>query len=163
RQAVHPGDPDQRPDRELLRAWVAEGSEAAFASLVRRHGATVWNVCRRVLRHHQDAEDAFQATFLVLARRAASVPWGETIAPWLSAVARGVAAGARSRPARPPAAPREEAAGPDPLEEMTGRELLAVLDQEVAALPPAYRGPVVLCLLEGRTQEDATRLLGASL
>src|SRR5262245_56372418 len=88
RQAARPGGVDARADRDLLRAYAAEGGNPAFAALVGRHGATVWNVCRRVLGHHQDAEDAFQATFLVLARRAGSVRWGESIAPWLYAVAQ---------------------------------------------------------------------------
>src|SRR5262249_47464972 len=139
----------RRPDCELLRAYGAGGDEEAFAALVRRHGPMVWNVCRRALGHHQDAEDAFQAVFVVLGRRASSVAWRESVAPWLHAVARRVASKLRREAVRPSAPCGEERAGPDPLEEMTARELLRALDEEVGALPERYRGPVVLCLLEG--------------
>src|SRR4051812_47656783 len=82
--------PEQWPDRELLRRYAAGRDEAAFAALVRRHGPLVWNTCRRAL-DHQDAEDVFQATFLVLARRSGAVQWGASVAPWLYAVARRLA------------------------------------------------------------------------
>ncbi len=149
-------------DRDLLRAYAAEHDQAAFTALVRRHGPMVWHVCSRVLHRPQDAEDAFQATFLVLARKASSAGWRESIGPWLHAVAQRSAAKLRSRLARPSPSARERAAA-DPLDEMTARELLAVLDEEIAALPEPLRGPVVLCLLEGRTQEEAARLLGTAL
>src|SRR5262245_53500579 len=149
-------------DRDLLHAYAAGQDEDAFAALVRRHGRLVWHVCRRALPTPQDAEDAFQATFLVLAQKAAGGGWRESVAPWLHAVARRVASKLRSRLARPgPARTGRDA--PDPLEEMTARELLAALDEEVAALPVAQRGPVLLCLLEGHTQEEAARLLGTPL
>jgi RNA polymerase sigma factor (sigma-70 family) len=149
-------------DRDLLHAYAAGQDEDAFAALVRRHGPLVWHVCRRALPTPQDAEDAFQATFLVLARKAPSGGWRESVAPWLHAVARRVASKLRSRLARRGPA-RPERTAPDPLEEMTARELLAALDEEVAALPEAQRGPVLLCLLEGHTQEAAARLLGTPL
>jgi RNA polymerase sigma factor (sigma-70 family) len=162
RRAAGPSASEQRSDRDLLHAYAAGQDEDAFAALVRRHGPLVWHVCRRALPTPQDAEDAFQATFLVLAQKAPSGGWRESVAPWLYAVARRAASKLRSRLARQgPAGP--ERAAPDPLQEMTARELLATLDEEVAALPKAQRGPVLLCLLEGHTQEEAARLLGTPL
>src|SRR5215475_7479389 len=87
-------------DEHLLQCFVAHRDETAFAALVRRHGPMVWGVCQRVLRHHQDAEDAFQATFLVLARKAASIRRRTALASWLYGVARRVAGAARRATAR---------------------------------------------------------------
>ena len=95
RKLAAPGDLPAAPDAELLARFRAAGDEAAFAALVRRHGPLVMGVCRRVLRHHQDAEDAFQATFLVLARKAASIHRRAALASWLYGVARRVAGDAR--------------------------------------------------------------------
>src|SRR5262245_17959124 len=163
RRLVRGGGPDPGADGELLRRYTAERDEAAFAALVHRHGPMVWNACRRALGHHQDAEDVFQATFIVLARKAAAVRWRASIAPWLYAVAQRLACKARAEAARRPRTAAPEPAAPDPFEAMSARELLTALDGEVAVLPERYRGPVVLCWLEGRTQGEAARLLGASL
>jgi RNA polymerase sigma factor (sigma-70 family) len=163
RKLAGAADPVEPTDRELLRRYFAERDEAAFAALVRRHEALVWGVCRRALRHHQDAEDAFQAVFLILARKAGAVGWHACVAPWLYAVARRVACKARTVAARGTEAPQTESPAADPLEQMTARELLTALGEEVAALPEKYRGPIVLCWLEGRTQPEAARLLGSSL
>jgi RNA polymerase sigma factor (sigma-70 family) len=152
----------QDTDAELLRRYLADRDEAAFANLVQRHGAMVWNVCRRTLGHYQDAEDAFQAVFLILARKAAAVRAQASIAPWLYTVAQRVARKARAAASRQPQTAAVEPLAPDPFEAMTARDLLATLDEQVAALPARYRGPVVLCLLEGRTQEQAARLLNTS-
>jgi RNA polymerase sigma factor (sigma-70 family) len=151
-------------DRELLRRYTARRDEGAFAALVQRHGAMVWRTCRRLLHRNQDAEDVYQATFLVLARKAAGPGWQESIAGWLYAVATRLARKARCDAARrqaPVALPAQLAA--DPLANISGRELLAALDEELASLPEKYRAPLVLCSLEGRTQEEAARQLRCSL
>jgi RNA polymerase sigma factor (sigma-70 family) len=148
-------------DRELLERFAA-GDEEAFARLVERHGPMVWRICRGALRQHCDAEDAYQAVFLVLARKAASISWRDSVAAWLHAVAVRVTRKARAttRKMSPPSEAAGEAA--DPLDEMTARELLAALDEELAGLPEKYRGPLLLCCLEGRTQEETARALGWS-
>src|SRR5262245_53249823 len=87
RQSLGAGEGPERTDAQLLAAFLERRDEAALADLVRRHGALVWGVCRRVLRHQQDAEDSFQATFLVLVRRAASIASPELLANWLHGVA----------------------------------------------------------------------------
>jgi RNA polymerase sigma factor (sigma-70 family) len=148
-------------DRDLLHAFAARRDETAFATLVERHGPLVWGVCRRLLRHTQDAEDAFQATFLVLARKAGSVSWRDDAANWLYAVALRVARKARVRAARqrrlesevvmPPAAATDD--GPD-------RDTAEAVAEEVGRLPDKYRRPVVLCYLQGKTFGEAARLLG---
>src|SRR5687767_5633445 len=139
-------------DRGLLERFARECDEAAFAALVQRHGPMVLRVCRGVLGHEQDAEDAFQAVFLVLARKAAVLRWQESIGGWLYEVSRRLAREARAKGLKRRA--REERTAPrqsaDPLEEMTGRELLEVLDEELLRLSDSYRDPLVLCCLEGR-------------
>jgi RNA polymerase sigma factor (sigma-70 family) len=151
-------------DGQLLERFTARRDEAAFAALVRRHGSMVLGVCRRVLGNSHDAEDAFQATFLVLAARAASVGKAESLGGWLYQVAyntalkaRANAAARRRREQRP-----DDRSCPDPLSEVTGRELLGVLDEELRRLPERYRAPLVLCYLEGLTRDEAAGRLGYS-
>ncbi len=154
-----------RSDRQLLHRFARERDEAAFTALVRRHGPMVLGACRRLLRHEQDAEDAFQATFLVLARKAGAAGWGESVGGWLFRVAYHLAlkarrAGGRRRAvevamAQVPETPAA-AAVDDP-------ELRAALDEEVSRLPEAYRAAVVLCYLEGRGQAEACRQLGCTV
>jgi RNA polymerase sigma factor (sigma-70 family) len=149
-------------DGQLLEAFLAERDEAAFEALVRRHGPMVLGVCRRVLGHAQDAEDAFQATFLVLARKAASVRPGELVGSWLYGVAYRTALKARTMNATRRA--REARVGARPTagrpDEAEWEELLPLLDEELSRLPDKYRVPVVLCDLEGKTRREAARLVG---
>jgi RNA polymerase sigma factor (sigma-70 family) len=162
RKLAAPGDTAAAPDAHLLDRFRASGDEAAFAALVRRHGPLVMGVCRRVLRHHQDAEDAFQATFLVLARKAASIHRRAALASWLYGVARRVAGDARRaatrRQARERRATNVRHAQPDL--EAAWRELQAVLAEEVERLPQKYQLPFVLCCLEGKSKAEAAAQLG---
>ena len=135
---------------------------AVFEAIVRRHGPMVWGVCRRVLRDHHDAEDAFQATFLVLARKAASVMPREKLGNWLYGVAyqtamkaRAMRAKRRVREGQVPDMP-EPMAVPDDLRD----DLAETLDQELSRLPEKYRIPIVLCDLEGMTHKEAASQLG---
>ncbi len=151
-------------DRFLSRSAAAEdaalAAEAAFATLVARHGPMVLGVCRRALADPNDVEDAFQATFLVLVRRARSVRVGDSLGRWLYGVARRVAAKAqaRSQRARVRSVPleREPVASEPPADRI---ELLAALDEEVSRLPEKYLAPVVLCDLEGLTHAQAAARL----
>jgi RNA polymerase sigma factor (sigma-70 family) len=151
-------------DRLLLQRFAAGRDEAAFAELVRRHGPIVLATCRRVLRHEQDAEDAFQATFLVLARKAAGPGWGPSVGPWLYEVASRLACAARRRAARRRERERR-AAVPEarPAPDASLCELAGVVDEELHRLPGPYRQPLLLCCLEGRTRDEAARQLGWSL
>jgi RNA polymerase sigma factor (sigma-70 family) len=152
-------------DRELLRRFADENDQAAFAVLVRRYSGLVLGACRRVLRDTQAAEDACQATFLVLARKAATGRWRHNLAGWLYATARQIAANAR-RAAQRRARREGRAALPEavePADQVTGRELLAMLDEELARLPPRYREPLLLCCLEGLTRDEAAARLGVGV
>ena len=151
-------------DEQLLERFLAhrdETAEEAFAELVQRHGPMVLGVCRRVLGDAHEAEDAFQATFLVLARKATSVVRREKVANWLYGVAVRTAREARVRAARRRS--REERVSTpvhvEPPDEGFPEELRAILDEELARLPARYRGPVVLCELEGLSRPEAARRL----
>jgi RNA polymerase sigma factor (sigma-70 family) len=152
-------------DRELLERLAARREETAFATLVRRHAPLVLGVCRRILRHEQDAEEAFQATFLVLARKAREVGRQGSVSGWLYRVAYHAAIRVRVRSARREQRERQVSPrlAPDPLEEVTGRELFAVLDEELQQLPEDRRLPLVLCYLQGHTCDAAARQLGWSV
>jgi RNA polymerase sigma factor (sigma-70 family) len=149
-------------DRQLLGCFIEHRDEAAVATLVRRHGPMVWGVCRRVLGDHHDAEDAFQATFLVLVRRAASVRPRDMVGNFLYGVAHQTALKARALRARRRARERQVAEMPEPeaVRRDDADELQAVLDQELNRLPEMYRAAIVLCDLEGRTRKEAARQLG---
>jgi RNA polymerase sigma factor (sigma-70 family) len=143
-------------DRELLDALVARRDESAFEALVRRHGPMVLAVCRRVLHNLHDAEDAFQATFLVLIRKATSIRQREAIASWLCGVAYRTARKAQVMNAKRHV--REREAGVRPRAEEAPPDV--DLDALLQALPEKYRGPVVLCELEGRSRKEAAHQLG---
>jgi RNA polymerase sigma factor (sigma-70 family) len=146
-------------DGQLLERYVRAREEAAFAALVRRHGPMVWGVCRRVLLGHQDAEDAFQATFLVLVRKAASIVPREMVANWLYGVAHQTALKARATAARRRAREKQVPAMPELALEPNERrdDLQALLDQELSRLPDKYRAVIVLCDLGGKTRKEAAR------
>jgi RNA polymerase sigma factor (sigma-70 family) len=148
-------------DRHLLERFVRSQDQAAFAALVQRHGPMVLGVCRRLLHDAHEAEDAFQATFLVLVHKAHSIGRPEALGPWLHGVAYRTAARARQA-ARQRAREREAAAMPDgdPAVELVGRELRQVLDEELGRLGQKYRAPLVLFYLEGKTTEEVARQLG---
>jgi RNA polymerase sigma factor (sigma-70 family) len=155
---------EAEPDAALLARFIAGRDEAAFAALVRRHGPMVLGVCRRVLRHRQDAEDAFQATFLVLARRASSVRRRGMLGSWLYGVAyrtalaaRRLAAARKVREDRAGAMREAERTAPD---DSPQPDLAEALDRELAALPDVYRAAVVACHLEGLSRREAAARLG---
>jgi RNA polymerase sigma factor (sigma-70 family) len=147
-------------DADLFDRFRAGGEEAAFALLVQRHGPAVLGVCRRVLGHAADAEDAFQATFLVLLRKADSIRRRDSLGSWLYGVAYRVASKVRGRrilTAPPSSTPA--IADSDPAADVALREVTAVLDEEIQLLPDKYRAAIILCGLEGKTCEQAAREL----
>jgi RNA polymerase sigma factor (sigma-70 family) len=149
-------------DAQLLEAFLARHDDGAFAALLRRHGPMVLAVCRRVLRNAHDAEDAFQATFLVLARKAGSVRSRQVLASWLYGVAYRTSTKARAMNAKRRTKEREARATAPPAAAADGalEELLERLDAELHRLPEKYRVPVVLCELEGRSRREAALQLG---
>jgi RNA polymerase sigma factor (sigma-70 family) len=149
------------PDAELVRRFAERRDESAFAALVRRHAGVVFGVCRRVLRHQQDAEDAFQATFLVLARKANSLRRAAGVGSWLYGVAYNVARKARASRRRRSDKEREAAAlHPTVHAASTPCDWQEVLDAELHGLPEKYRTPVVLCDLMGLTSAAAAAEVG---
>jgi RNA polymerase sigma factor (sigma-70 family) len=148
-------------DAQLLERFTTRQSEAAFAVLVERHGPVVHGVCRRVLQNAHDTEDAFQATFLVLARKAHTVQKYQSLASWLYKVAYRIALRARAGIARRRSQEMEavQTLPPPPAAEVGERELGRLLDEEVQRLPEKYRAPVLLCYLQGQTNEQAARQL----
>jgi RNA polymerase sigma factor (sigma-70 family) len=149
-------------DAELLERFLSLREETAFALLVQRHGPMVLSVCQRILQDRHAAEDAFQATFLVLVQKAASIRKSSSLASWLYGVAQRIArktrvrnTAQRSRERRSEPMPRAET-----LDELTWQELRAVLDEEIHSLPERYRAPIILCYLEGKSYNDAARELG---
>src|SRR5262245_47195699 len=146
-------------DGQLLTRYFAQRDESAFAALMKRHGPLVFGVCRHVLGHEHDAEDAFQGTFLVLARKAQTIRQQESVAGWLHRVAYRLSLKVRRTAARrrdhemitaktivDPGRPQE-----------AWRELQAMLDQELQRLPEKYRTPFVLCVLQNRSKLEAAR------
>ena len=162
RQAVLAHDGAGLTDAELMSHFVGQRDGAALEALIRRHGSMVWSVCRRVLSNEQDAEDAFQASFLVFVRKAASIRARQQVGNWLYGVAYRTALKARTTDARRRAKERRAAAmTPTQTEtEESWTELLPLLDQELNRLPDKYRAAIVLCELEGRSRKEAARQLG---
>jgi RNA polymerase sigma factor (sigma-70 family) len=161
RQATLARDGAGKTDGQLLEAFVSRQDEAAFTALVHLHGPMVLGVCRRLLGNVHDSEEAFQATFLVLARKAASIRPREMVGNWLYGVASRTALGARAANARRRSRERQVDRMPEPQTdpEDLWLELQPLLDQELSRLPDRYRVPVVLCELEGRTRRDVARQL----
>jgi RNA polymerase sigma factor (sigma-70 family) len=152
-------------DRELLQRFAGERDEAAFAVLVKRHGSMVLHVGQRVLHNGHDAEDIFQATFLVLTRKAGSLRWHESVGNWLYQAAYRIALKAKTSAARrgvkeAKAAERVPANSRD---DLSWREVETLLDEELHRLPVKYRAPLVFCYLEGSTRDEAAQQLGWSL
>jgi RNA polymerase sigma factor (sigma-70 family) len=163
RRLVGPTTAGGLTDAQLLERFVAGRDEAAFEVLVWRHGTLVWNVCRRLLRAEHDAEDAFQATFLTLVRKARSIGKRQAVGSWLYKVAYRVALRARAGAVKRTVQSLEFDV-PDRDAEVTDwRELHALLDEEVQRLPEKYRMPFLLCQLEGKSIEEAARCLGCPL
>src|SRR5262245_2392731 len=143
-------------DADLLERFVRQQDEGAFEALVRRHGPMVWSVCKRVLRNAHDAEDAFQAVFLLLIRKAGSIGKPQLLANWLYGVSYRTALRAKEA-----ARKRKEKEGQaEPRPRTTASELREVIDQELARLPDKYRLLIVLCDLEERTRVEVARQLG---
>ncbi len=162
RHHVSAGEPYALTDSQLLDRFVRDRDEAAFEVLLSRHGPLVLSACRRLLLRSQDVEDAFQATFLVLASKASAIRRRKALAGWLYRVAYRIAVRARQesaeRAAREQTGAEELAAAP--VEDSENRDLREVLDEEVSHLPERYRAPFVLCYLQGKTNEQAARELG---
>jgi RNA polymerase sigma factor (sigma-70 family) len=152
-------------DHELLSRFVGRQDAAAFEALLARHGPMVLAVCRRTLADPTAAEDAFQATFLVFLRKAATVRRGELLSNWLYGVACRTAARARADAARRRGREGEAPSRPplDPLGEITARELIAAVDEELLRLPARLRTPLVACYLDGKTRDEAAAALGWSV
>jgi RNA polymerase sigma factor (sigma-70 family) len=150
-------------DQQFVERFLGDRDPAVFEAIVRRHGPMVYRVCRGVLRQEQDAEDVFQATFLVLAQNLRAVRRQASLASWLHGVARRLALKARARAEAagrrgpPPAVP-----SPSSLDDLTWREVRSALDAELVRLPQKWRLPLILCYFEGRTQDEAARQLGWS-
>src|SRR6267142_57627 len=143
-------------DGQLLYRFAHRGDQNAFAVLVHRHGPMVLGVCRRILQHDQDTEDAFQAAFVILARKAATISKQDSVASWLYKVAYRIALRARADKNRRRA--RERQAPPKfaehGLSDVIQQELRQVLDEEVQRLPEKYRAPILLCYMQGQTNEE---------
>ena len=151
-------------DAELLKRFtssVGPAAEQAFEALLGRHGPMVLGVCRHILRRPQDVDDAFQATFLVLVKKARSIRVDESLGPWLYGVAYRTAIRARSKVARHGLEEMNdlEAAAADPAGGAFAWEIRPILHEELNRLPDKYRSPIVLCHLEGKSHEEAARML----
>lgn len=161
-----PSIPESVTDAQLLERFLQERDETAFELLMGRHGAMVYEVCRRIVRDAQDAEDAFQAAFLILARKAASIGKRESVSGWLYRVASRIALRSRSRNRRQGRREHQLDDLPidkkctDPANQTAWRELRRLVDGELRRLPEKYRTAFILCHLEGKTCAEAAEHLG---
>src|SRR5438105_9660389 len=148
---------DELSDQVFLERFTSRREEEAFAALVRRHGPMVLGVCRRVLQHEQDAEDAFQAVFCVLAHKAGTIRRRTAMGGWLYAVASRIARKAKTLQMRRRmhASALPDVPAPDNPPDWEWRDLWSILDEEINRLPERYRQPFVLCHLEGKTTQEA--------
>jgi RNA polymerase sigma factor (sigma-70 family) len=153
----------ERTDRQLVASLLRGRDEAAFETLVRRHGGMVYRVCARILQHGPDAEDAMQATFLLLARKLATVRKHQSLASWLHGVARRAALKVRAQAATRRRHERQATCAQRvPADTLSWMELRTILDTELAGLPDKWRLPLILCYLEGKTQDEAAGQVGWS-
>src|SRR5229473_8244820 len=159
RSVLSKQDAAELTDGDLVKRYLQQRDEAAFEALVRRHGPMVMGVCRRVLHTSHDAEDAFQATFLVLVRKASTLRSPGLVANWLHGVAYRTALHARKHSAKRRAKEAKVVREPQTPED-TWADLRPVLDQELQRLPAKYRAVLVLCDLEGKTRKEAARQIG---
>jgi RNA polymerase sigma factor (sigma-70 family) len=165
RKAMAAGTLTSLLDRELVERFLASHEEASFQALLQRHGPMVLRVCRRAVSNEQDIEDAFQATFLVLARDARAIRRKESLASWLHGVAYGIARNAQKASSRRRKYESQAAAATSSVtltDEISWKELRSVLDEELVNLPERLRAPLVLCYLEGLTQDEAAVRLAQS-
>jgi RNA polymerase sigma factor (sigma-70 family) len=162
RRVVVPRAAPELTDAQLWERFVRSRDEAAFELLLWRHGPMVFQVCLRVLRRHHDAEDAFQATFLTLARKAGAIGRTESVGSWLYKVAYRIAlrAGAATPARQLPESPLPDRSAPEPVLDVLSREMQSAVDEEVNRLPDKYRIAFVMCHLEGRTITAAAQTLG---
>jgi RNA polymerase sigma factor (sigma-70 family) len=161
RQSLLLRDEGDRTDGQLLDSFIDRKDESAFAALMYRHSPMVLSVCRRIARNQHDAEDAFQATFLVLVRKASSVRPRQMVANWLHGVACRTATKAKTLRAKRQMREQNVAQMPEPETKPNDRQhdLQPLLDRELRNLPEIYRLPILLCDLEGKSIKDATRQL----
>jgi RNA polymerase sigma factor (sigma-70 family) len=155
-------DGDERTNSQLLEAFLRSRDPVALEVLVRRHAPMVWGICRRTLVNDHEAEDAFQATFLVLLRRAASIRTPQLLSNWLCRVAYKTACKARQRAAKRRSREKQVEVLPEPPEppgDTLGIDLREVLDEELRRLPEKYRSAIILCDLEEKTRQEAARQL----
>jgi RNA polymerase sigma factor (sigma-70 family) len=161
RQAVGVPNANELSDAQLLERFTDGHDQGAFEALMQRHAPLVWGVCRRVARDAQDAEDAFQATFLVLLRKAGSLTGRWSLASWLYGVGYRLALNANTHATRRQARERKAANMTDTKPAAAAwQELWPLLDTELNRLPEKYRAPLILCYLEGKSNEQAARALG---
>jgi len=146
-------------DGLLLERFARQADQDAFTALVQRHSRLVYGVCRRILGDVHEAEDAFQATFLILARKAATLDGSRPLSGWLYTVATNMALRARAEQIRQPRQQPQDLDMPEPIRDKSGPEVSAALDAELSRLPDKYRLPLVLCYLEGKTNDEAAHEL----